>query len=62
MQEQNTKTQVFNDTTITQKSAFDSQAMIELHDVYCTQKKCLDCSIGNKILRLQNTTPYSNIY
>lgn len=61
-QEQNIKTHVFNDTVIMQKTAFDTQALIELHDNYCIHKKCLDCSIGNKILRLQNTTTYSNIY
>ncbi|MBL4651655.1 MAG: DUF2851 family protein [Flavobacteriales bacterium] len=33
------------------KSAFESQAMIQLKNEYCTKVKCLDCAIGNKILR-----------
>jgi len=33
------------------KSAFDSQAMIQLHNEYCQPKKCLDCSIGLSILK-----------
>lgn len=60
--EQNTKTHVFNHANLPQISAFDTQAMIELHDCYCTQKRCLECGIGNKILRMQNTTSFSNIH
>jgi hypothetical protein len=33
------------------KSAFDSQAMIQLHNEYCQPKKCLECSIGLSILK-----------
>ncbi|MFP5039953.1 DUF2851 family protein [Parasediminibacterium sp. JCM 36343] len=33
------------------KTAFDSQSLIELTNNYCHQKRCLDCAIGNKILR-----------
>ncbi|SMG39257.1 Protein of unknown function [Marivirga sericea] len=33
------------------KSAFDSQAMIQLHNEYCQPKKCLDCSIGLSIFK-----------
>lgn len=32
------------------KSAYDSQSVLELYDYYCTQKKCLMCSIGAKLL------------
>lgn len=32
-------------------SAFDSQALIELKNNYCDPKKCLDCTVGNKILK-----------
>lgn len=32
------------------KNAFDSQAMIELQNSYCLQKKCLRCSVGICIL------------
>lgn len=33
-------------------SAFDSQALIELKNNYCRYKKCLDCTVGNKVLRM----------
>ncbi len=32
------------------KSAMDSQALIQLKNEYCNQKRCLDCAVGNKIL------------
>lgn len=33
-------------------TAFESQALLELRNNYCSFKKCLQCGIGNKILRL----------
>ncbi|WP_435355949.1 DUF2851 family protein [Emticicia sp. SJ17W-69] len=33
------------------KTAFDSQASIELFNNFCTQKKCLQCSVGIEILK-----------
>jgi hypothetical protein len=32
------------------KTAFESQALLELRNNYCIFKKCLQCGIGNKIL------------
>jgi hypothetical protein len=32
------------------ENAFQSQALIHLKNAYCNQKKCLDCTIGNKII------------
>lgn len=32
-------------------SAFSSQAVLQLNKFYCTQKKCLNCGIGIKILK-----------
>lgn len=32
-------------------NAFDSQALLELKNCYCNYKKCLQCGVGNKILR-----------
>lgn len=34
------------------KTAFESQALLELRNNYCNFKKCLQCGIGNKILKL----------
>lgn len=32
-------------------NAFQSQAFIQLKNMYCTPKKCLSCGIGNQLLR-----------
>jgi hypothetical protein len=32
-------------------SAYDSQALIELKNEYCSPRKCLQCSIGNSLLK-----------
>ena len=32
------------------KSAFESQALIQLFNYYCKQKRCLECQIGIKII------------
>lgn len=33
------------------KSAFDSQALIELHNNFCVRRRCLDCNIGFSLLK-----------
>ena len=35
------------------KTAFDSQALIELQNNYCTKKRCLDCTIGVSLINLR---------
>lgn len=32
-------------------NAFDSQALLELKNNYCTKQKCLQCAIGNDLIR-----------
>lgn len=32
------------------QNALESQSLIELYNNYCSEKKCLDCTFGNKIL------------
>lgn len=32
-------------------NAFESQGLIELHKYYCKQRKCLNCSVGQKLMR-----------
>ena len=32
-------------------NAFDSQALIQLKNEYCDKRRCLDCVVGNKLLR-----------
>jgi hypothetical protein len=33
------------------KNAFDSQAMIELHNNYCLKRRCLECMIGVSLIK-----------
>lgn len=33
------------------KNAFDSQALIELHNNFCIRRRCLDCNIGFALLK-----------
>jgi hypothetical protein len=35
------------------RSAFESQALIWLKNSYCVPKKCLNCQIGNKLVKIQ---------
>ena len=32
-------------------NAFDTQALIQLKNYYCINKKCLSCAIGNQLLK-----------
>ncbi len=48
--EKNTITIQFEGLNIEHNSAFDSQALIQLKNLYCSQNKCLECGIGNAIL------------
>ena len=49
--ESNSITKNFQRLGIKNKTAFDSQALIELKTEYCDNKRCLDCAIGNAILK-----------
>lgn len=49
--EANSITNGFAGLGIENKNAFDSQALIELKNEYCTKKRCLECSIGNALLK-----------
>lgn len=44
----------WNQAGINSKSAFDSQALIQLRKKYCDNKLCLNCSIGHSILKSTN--------
>jgi len=49
--ESNSITRGFQKLSIENKTAFDSQGLIELKNEYCNKKRCLDCGIGNAILK-----------
>jgi hypothetical protein len=36
---------------IENRNAFDSQALIQLKNAYCSRNRCLDCAVGNKLLK-----------
>ena len=50
--ENNSITKGFAQLNIANKTAYDSQALIELKNEYCSQKRCLQCSVGNAILKM----------
>lgn len=54
--EQNNLTKGFGNLAVANNNAFDSQALIELKTMYCDQRKCLDCAVGNALLRANMTT------
>ncbi len=49
--EKNTVTDGFEKSGVTHASAFDSQALLQLHRAYCTERRCLDCAVGHALLR-----------
>lgn len=48
--EHNRLTKKWQHSNVRNKSALDSQALIELTNHYCIDRRCLDCAVGNKIL------------
>lgn len=49
--EKNTITKGFEALGIQNKNAFDSQALIQLKKNYCNTRRCLECAVGNKLLK-----------
>lgn len=49
--EANKITQGFAQYGILSRNAFESQALIELKNNYCDHKRCLDCAVGNTLLK-----------
>lgn len=41
----------FAQLMVKSKTAYDTQSLIELKNEYCTKKRCLECSVGNAILK-----------
>ncbi|MCD0488767.1 DUF2851 family protein [Pedobacter sp. MC2016-14] len=48
--EKNAVVKKYEDAGLVIASAFESQALLQLNKNYCTQKKCLNCVVGIKIL------------
>jgi hypothetical protein len=49
--EQNKITRYWKSANIPNHNALDTQSLLELHTQYCVNKRCLDCSVGNRLLR-----------
>jgi hypothetical protein len=49
--EKNSAITMFESLGMNVKNAFQSQALLELKSNYCNDKRCLECAIGNKILK-----------
>jgi hypothetical protein len=53
--EENSVVKQWKEAQLTPDSAYESQALTELYKEYCSQKKCLNCSIGYSILKNKST-------
>ena len=49
--EKNSRINGFLALKITIKNAFDSQSLLQLKNEYCSKKRCLECAVGNKLLK-----------
>jgi hypothetical protein len=49
--EDNKILKIWQDLGLKVKTAFDSQACLELYNHFCSQKKCLDCTIGLALIQ-----------
>lgn len=49
--ENNKITRYWKDFGFANNNAFDSQALIQLFNAYCTQKRCLQCNVGVTLVR-----------
>jgi hypothetical protein len=48
--EKNEITKGFVSLNVENNNALDSQALIQLKNSYCNQKRCLECAVGNKLM------------
>ena len=49
--EKNSIISKFSELGVSSKNAFDTQALLELKNNYCAPKRCLECAIGNTVLK-----------
>jgi hypothetical protein len=48
--EENKITRTWNDVGMSARTAFDSQALVELYNSFCLQKNCLHCTVGTSLM------------
>ena len=44
------------------RSAFESQGYVQLHNAYCTERKCLNCKIGVSIMNRGMGSSNGDVY
>ncbi|MCF2876463.1 MULTISPECIES: DUF2851 family protein [unclassified Tenacibaculum] len=49
--EKNSIISKFSDLKLIAKNAFESQALLELRNNFCVKKRCINCAIGNNLLK-----------
>ena len=49
--EKNVITKGFESLQMVNKNSFDSQSFIQLKNTYCNYKRCIECAVGNSILK-----------
>ena len=49
--EKNNITNAYTQLGIENNNAFDSQALIQLKNEYCNKKRCLECAVGNRLIK-----------
>ncbi len=49
--EANNITRLWTSLELKSKNAFDSQAMIELHNNFCLKRRCLECMVGASLIK-----------
>lgn len=54
--EANHLTRLYADLAFHHQTAADSQALLQLHQQYCGPRRCLQCSVGNFILKRNENT------
>jgi hypothetical protein len=51
-EESNHLTRKWKQLGVLPKNAFDSQALLEIYEQFCSRKACLNCAVGKKILTI----------
>jgi hypothetical protein len=49
--EENTIVKKFNELRPLKMNSLESQALLQLKNEYCTKKRCLECAVGNALLK-----------
>lgn len=57
--EDNKVTRMFRNTQFPQQNAQDSQALLELYGQYCRERRCLECAVGDCIVRRRHESTTS---